>query len=52
VPGAGRADDVAMSDLPDWLVTVLHAKNWILIAIVVVVLVCTAIDRLARKDES
>ena len=38
----------SLPDLPSWLGTVLHVKNWILGGLVAVVLVCVGLDQLEK----
>jgi len=44
---------ISFPDLPSWLGTVVHVKNWILGGLLVVVLACVGLDQLEkhRKPE-
>jgi len=42
---------ISFPDLPSWLGTVLHVKNWILGGLLVVVVVCVGLDQLDKHRD-
>ena len=43
---------ISFPDLPSWLGTVLHVKNWILGGLLIVVIVCVGLDQLGKHRDA
>ena len=43
---------ISFPDVPGWMETVLHVKNWILGGLLVVVVVCVGLDQLDKRGKA